>query len=260
MQRKHVMVTSPLLWHTPMLILRPNSQQTLPFVMAAQLPFPMNSVALVSCAPPAFDLRSLCSVHLGNSKPGKLKPHQIQLSTSGHIQRRKVAQLRAAVAEPAETASSSSSPSSSGDGDEGSGKGGKGVRGKGSAQLARWARARRVRSGRRGERKVETDDSEADKEAPAGAAALDLDMDSDDDEDEMRAKGVYMISDGTGWTADHAVQAALGQFEHCLVDQRCSVDTHLFSQVRPLSRQLCILGFPNGLAYIVRAVDSILSE
>lgn len=202
----------------------------------------MNSIARVSCAPPALDLRSLCPVRSWNCKTGNSKPYQLQLFTSGHTQRRKIAQLRAAVAEPAETASSSSSSSSSGDGDEKSGKGGKGVRVKGSAQLARWARARRVRSGRRGERKVETDDSEAEKEAPAGDS--DIDMDSDDDEDEMRAKAVYLISDGTGWTADHALQAALGQFEHCLVDQRCSVDTHLFSQVRPLSHQLCIYGFP----------------
>ena len=212
--------------------------------MAARFPSPMISIARVSCAPPALDLRSLCPVRSWNCKTGNSKPYQLQLSTSGHTRRRKIAQLRAAVAEPAETASSSSSSSSSGDGDERSGKGGKGVRVKGSAQLARWARARRVRSGRRGERKVETDDSEAEKEAPAGAGDVDIDMDSDDDEDEIRAKGVYMISDGTGWTADHAVQAALGQFEHCLVDQRCSVDTHLFSQVRPLSHQLCIYGFP----------------
>jgi regulator of PEP synthase PpsR (kinase-PPPase family) len=50
----------------------------------------------------------------------------------------------------------------------------------------------------------------------------------------VQGKGVYMISDGTGWTADHAVQAALGQFEHCLVDRRCTVDTYLFSQVLKL--------------------------
>ncbi|CAM6084695.1 unnamed protein product [Calypogeia fissa] len=28
-------------------------------------------------------------------------------------------------------------------------------------------------------------------------------------------KSVFMISDGTGWTPDQSVHAALGQFEHC---------------------------------------------
>lgn len=44
-------------------------------------------------------------------------------------------------------------------------------------------------------------------------------------------KSIYMVSDGTGWTAEHAVNAALGQFEHCLVDRVCPVNTHLFSGV-----------------------------
>jgi hypothetical protein len=46
-----------------------------------------------------------------------------------------------------------------------------------------------------------------------------------------RESVIYMVSDGTGWTAEHCVNAALGQFEHCLVDQGCPVNTHLFSQV-----------------------------
>ncbi|THG02162.1 hypothetical protein TEA_011949 [Camellia sinensis var. sinensis] len=45
------------------------------------------------------------------------------------------------------------------------------------------------------------------------------------------AKAIYMVSDGTGWTAEHSVQAALGQFDHCLVDRACPVNTHLFSGV-----------------------------
>lgn len=44
-------------------------------------------------------------------------------------------------------------------------------------------------------------------------------------------KSIYMVSDGTGWTAEHSVNAALGQFEHCLVDRGCPVNTHLFSGV-----------------------------
>lgn len=45
------------------------------------------------------------------------------------------------------------------------------------------------------------------------------------------AKSIYMVSDGTGWTAEHSVQAALGQFDHCLVDRACPVNTHMFSGI-----------------------------
>lgn len=56
--------------------------------------------------------------------------------------------------------------------------------------------------------------------------------DGEDDESElMEGKAIYMVSDGTGWTAEHSVNAALGQFEHCLVDRICPVNTHLFSGV-----------------------------
>ncbi|GJS93746.1 hypothetical protein Tco_0800714 [Tanacetum coccineum] len=36
-------------------------------------------------------------------------------------------------------------------------------------------------------------------------------------------------ADGTGWTAEHSVNAALGQFECGIVDRGCSVNTHLNS-------------------------------
>lgn len=49
-------------------------------------------------------------------------------------------------------------------------------------------------------------------------------------EEEM-GKSIYMVSDGTGWTAEHSVNAALGQFDYCLVDRGCPVNTHLFSGV-----------------------------
>lgn len=111
-----------------------------------------------------------------------------------------------------------------------------------SAQLQRWARARRIRSGRtilEAKNNSPVSNTEAPvKEAQAVAVGIPdhFDNDSDDSDESSDAKHkngreVYMISDGTGWTADHAVQAALGQFENCFVDQRCSVDTHLFSQV-----------------------------
>lgn len=108
---------------------------------------------------------------------------------------------------------------------------------KGSAQLERWARARRIRSGRMGETRV-TEAVKVVKEAPVSVVR---EYESDEEEDEVQGKGVYMISDGTGWTADHAVQAALGQFEHCLVDQRCSVNTYLFSQINEVDRLMGII-------------------
>lgn len=53
---------------------------------------------------------------------------------------------------------------------------------------------------------------------------------SDEDEGDG-LKEIYLVSDGTGWTADHAVQAALGQFDYCFVDGRCPVNTRLYSNV-----------------------------
>lgn len=52
-----------------------------------------------------------------------------------------------------------------------------------------------------------------------------------DETDVNWGKAIYMVSDGTGWTLEHAVNAALGQFEYCLVDRICPVNTHLFSGV-----------------------------
>jgi [pyruvate, phosphate dikinase]-phosphate phosphotransferase / [pyruvate, phosphate dikinase] kinase len=46
-----------------------------------------------------------------------------------------------------------------------------------------------------------------------------------------QGKQIYMVSDGTGWTAENSVNAALGQFENCLVDRACPINTHLFSGV-----------------------------
>ncbi|CAK9866288.1 unnamed protein product [Sphagnum jensenii] len=117
-------------------------------------------------------------------------------------------------------------------------------RARGSAQLARWARARRIRSGRMPSTKMQTQtEVEAQQFTEGTAAASDgvSDGESDDEDGGVGGKCVYMVSDGTGWTAEHAVHAALGQFEHCLVDQRCSVDTHLFSQIDEVERLMEII-------------------
>ncbi len=117
-------------------------------------------------------------------------------------------------------------------------------RARGSAQLARWARARRIRSGRMPSTKMQTQTEVEAQQLSEGAATVSdgaSDGESDDEDGGVGGKCVYMVSDGTGWTAEHAVHAALGQFEHCLVDQRCSVDTHLFSQVLLSSSQVLSL-------------------
>lgn len=108
---------------------------------------------------------------------------------------------------------------------------------KGSPQLNRWSRARAIRSGRKLERPLyrnQTTDTSSSIVTSGNCTPLSplpVGSDSDDDVDLTSAKSIYMVSDGTGWTAEHAVNAALGQFEHCLVDRNCTVNTHLFSGV-----------------------------
>ncbi|KAL3685714.1 hypothetical protein R1sor_003736 [Riccia sorocarpa] len=117
-----------------------------------------------------------------------------------------------------------------------------------SGQLARWARARKLRSAgktsipSRNEVTSATDNSASQEVAEAAELARYAEPFLPEDGDlyggglpgdsPVKEKCIFMVSDGTGWTADHSVQAALGQFEHCLVDQRCSVNTHLFSDVK----------------------------
>ena len=111
---------------------------------------------------------------------------------------------------------------------------------KGSPQLNRWSRARAIRSGRKLERQrqqlPQVDVEEMNprvfqpKQRVSSAEAPD-----NDDREVATGKSIFMVSDGTGWTVEHSVGAALGQFEHCLVDRGCSVNTHLFSGVKYMS-------------------------
>ena len=39
----------------------------------------------------------------------------------------------------------------------------------------------------------------------------------DDDVEVRLGKSIYKIFDRTGWMAEHSINIALGQFEHCLV-------------------------------------------
>ncbi|KAL2931536.1 Pyruvate phosphate dikinase regulatory protein 1 chloroplastic [Bienertia sinuspersici] len=103
---------------------------------------------------------------------------------------------------------------------------------KGTPKLNLWYRARAMRSGRKPDRRVENPVQAAPPvENPVRTA------DSDDGQCHTKdGKSIYIVSDGTGWTAEHSVGAALGQFDHCLVDHACSVNTHLFSGVDDIER------------------------
>lgn len=114
---------------------------------------------------------------------------------------------------------------------------------KSSPQLNRWSRARAIRSGRKLDRlgHQSTQSSANGKSSSSlnfqvrdrDGVSLEPERISDGEHnvEAMEGKSIYMVSDGTGWTAEHSVNAALGQFEHCLVDRNCAVNTHLFSGV-----------------------------
>ncbi|XP_017978796.1 PREDICTED: pyruvate, phosphate dikinase regulatory protein 1, chloroplastic isoform X1 [Theobroma cacao] len=108
---------------------------------------------------------------------------------------------------------------------------------KASPQLNRWYRARALRSGHKLERSsqpagaLEVNRSvQRTRESPSSESTSTV-SDGDRDVEFTPGKPIYMVSDGTGWTVEHSVNAALGQFEHCLVDRVCPVNTHLFSGI-----------------------------
>ncbi|CAA7405630.1 unnamed protein product [Spirodela intermedia] len=145
-----------------------------------------------------------------------------------------------------------------------------------SPQLSRWSRARALRSGRRLDRRPAGDSSS--RRSPASAAFIsglsaaastavaaeerEDDGSSEDEELGGTGKAIYMVSDGTGWTAEHSVNAALGQFEHCLVDRGCPVSTHLFSGIDDLNRLMEIISkaAKEGALLLYTLADPSLAE
>lgn len=116
------------------------------------------------------------------------------------------------------------------------------IKPKPSPQLQRWSRARSLRSGRR-LLLLESRSAASTADAPAKPKDVIMTSPSDDDAaddvclaERQGGKSIYLVSDGTGWTAEHSVNAALGQFEHCLADRGCAVSTHLFSGVEDADR------------------------
>ncbi|CAN6458020.1 unnamed protein product [Victoria cruziana] len=113
---------------------------------------------------------------------------------------------------------------------------------KGSRQLSRWCRARELRYGRRTQRpssphRTDSSDPEtpaADGTSPVAPPSLVLQNDDEKVAEVVgggKPKAIYMVSDGTGWTAEYTVNTALGQFDHCLGNRACAVHTHIFSGI-----------------------------
>ncbi|CAN8269807.1 unnamed protein product [Cochlearia groenlandica] len=101
-----------------------------------------------------------------------------------------------------------------------------------SSKLNRWSMARSLRSGVKLHR---TDTTPPPPPPPPPRLQVTTTNESDATpeigEDTAAGNSIYMVSDGTGWTAEHSVQAALGQFEDFLEKRGCFLNTHLFSWV-----------------------------
>ncbi|XP_038895556.1 probable pyruvate, phosphate dikinase regulatory protein, chloroplastic [Benincasa hispida] len=139
---------------------------------------------------------------------------------------------------------------------------------KGSPQLNRWSRARALRSGHKLERhsnraaqavELRSPDSPTDR-APREPAFKG--RDGDDDVERTVGKSIYMVSDGTGWTVEHSVTAALGQFTHCLVDRVCPVSTHLFSGIDDVERlrEIVKQAAKEGAMLVYTLADPFMAE
>ncbi|XP_042058595.1 probable pyruvate, phosphate dikinase regulatory protein, chloroplastic [Salvia splendens] len=143
---------------------------------------------------------------------------------------------------------------------------------KSSPQLNRWSRARAVRSGRKLIRPVERSaDVMTAADSPAilvsdtnnsNGSGNELPLFSDGGEGLAAAKSIYMVSDGTGWTVEHSVTAALGQFEHCLVDRVCPINTHLFSGIDDVDRLMEVVAqaAKEGAMLVYTLADPSIAE
>lgn len=145
---------------------------------------------------------------------------------------------------------------------------------KSSPQLNRWSRARAIRSGRKLDRlgHPSTQSSANGKSSSSlNFQVRDRDgvyleperiSDGEDNVEAMEGKSIYMVSDGTGWTAEHSVSAALGQFEHCLVDRNCAVNTHLFSGIDDVEQLMEIIkqAAKEGAMLVYTLADPSMAE
>lgn len=142
---------------------------------------------------------------------------------------------------------------------------------KGSTQLKRWSRTRALRSGRKLDRPgprsrvAELDRQIQPRETAEMEPSTATGGDNYADVAAMAAsaaKSIYMVSDGTGWTAEHSVNAALGQFEHCLVDRGCPVHTQMFSGIDDVERLMEIVkqAAKEGAMLVYTLADPSMAE
>ncbi|XP_002972853.2 probable pyruvate, phosphate dikinase regulatory protein, chloroplastic [Selaginella moellendorffii] len=136
------------------------------------------------------------------------------------------------------------------------------IKSRGSAQLQRWARARRART-LINQKSNSNAAGVLDREgAKSDESDRDDDRGEEEDDDRAGGKSVFMVSDGTGWTVDHSVHAALGQFEHCLTDRGCAVNTHLFSEVNDIDRLMGVIrqAGAEGAILVYTLADPAMAE
>ncbi|XP_023759732.1 probable pyruvate, phosphate dikinase regulatory protein, chloroplastic [Lactuca sativa] len=130
--------------------------------------------------------------------------------------------------------------------------------GSSSAQLNRWSRARVIRSGRKldrpaqckQEQNTEVDDQQLHRlegtnlsfsSSYCSSSSSEDGTGGETEETPGTVKEIFLVSDGSGRTAEHSVNAALGQFEHFLVDRGCPVNTRLFSGINDVDRLMEII-------------------
>jgi len=98
--------------------------------------------------------------------------------------------------------------------------------------LNRWSRGRALRSGVKLDRPIPRSDNSPRRQVTEAQPTDEADKKTTAIDVEVTAgKSIYLVSDGTGWTAEHSVNAALGQFEDFSLNRGSSVNTHLFSWV-----------------------------
>ncbi|KAL9159654.1 hypothetical protein ABFS82_08G148500 [Erythranthe guttata] len=152
-----------------------------------------------------------------------------------------------------------------------------------SPQLNRWSRARAIRSGRKlGRPPVQP--SSGEMNYSDSSLGVIIEGSSGDGSEQYQTlsprsdggrggeyvtdaavfagKSIYMVSDGTGWTVEHAVNAALGQFDYCLVDRVCAVNTHLFSGIDDVERLMEIIAqaAKEGAMLVYTLADPSIAE
>lgn len=128
--------------------------------------------------------------------------------------------------------------------------------GRGRALLNRWARARSVRSTLHLDRPPL-----ADRPAAPPAAASEA-QPAEEDEAPSGPKAIYMVSDGTGSTLEHALGSALGQFEKFLARRDCGCNTRLFSGIEDIGQLLFIIkqAAKEGALLLYTLANPLISE